>query len=231
MSEILTVPGAPEITVHVRRSARARRMSLRVGRSDGRVSLSLPSNTPAADARAFLGDQLAWIRRHVAAAPAPRVVAVGATLPLLGRAVPIVAGAGRAARFDGQAIAVAQDGRAGPRVKVLLQSLARTHLAEAVDRHATVLGRQPTKLTLRDTRSRWGSCSSRGDLMFSWRLVMAPPDVLDYVAAHEVAHLAHMDHSARFWAQVAALMPDYAPRRAWLRTEGAALHAVDFTAI
>ena len=66
--------------------------------------------------------------------------------------------------------------------------------------------------------------------MFSWRLVMAPPEVLDYVAAHEVAHLAHMDHSERFWAQVAQLLPDYAPRRAWLRSSGAALHAVDFGA-
>lgn len=230
MSETLTTPGSPEIEVLLKRSARARRMSLRVGRSDGRVTLSLPKAMDLGEARAFVAEQADWIRRHVAAAPAPQKVAVGATLPLLGAAVPIVDGPGRSARFDGTAISVADDGRAGPRVKVLLQSLARTHLAASVDRYAAALGRAPTKLTLRDTRSRWGSCSSRGELMFSWRLVMAPSDVLDYVAAHEVAHLRHMDHSERFWAQVAALMPDYAPRRAWLRREGAALHAVDFTA-
>lgn len=230
MTERLRVPGAPEIDVTVRRSARARRLSLKVGRSDGRVSLSMPSRTPLSEAEAFIALQAEWIARHVAAAPAPRVAEVGATLPLLGRSVPVVPGTGRSARFDGSAISVADDARAGPRIKALLQTMARTHLAEAVDRHSHVLGRVPTKMTLRDTRSRWGSCSSRGELMFSWRLIMAPPEVLDYVAAHEVAHLAHMDHSERFWRQVAVLMPDYAPRRAWLRQDGAALHAVDFSA-
>ncbi|WP_281826950.1 M48 family metallopeptidase [Jannaschia rubra] len=230
MTDTLPVPGAPDLLVLLRRSARARRMSLRVGRSDGLVTLSLPRRMSLADARAFVAQQADWIARHVAAAPAPRRVAIGGTLPLLGREVPVVAGSGRAARFTGEAIAVPDDGHAGARVRALLRTLARTHLSAAVDRHAAVLGRAPARMTLRDTRSRWGSCSSRGDLMFSWRLVMAPLDVLDYVAAHEVAHLAHMDHSARFWAQVAALMPDYAPRRAWLRAEGAALHAVDFGA-
>ncbi|SFJ40097.1 hypothetical protein SAMN04488095_2750 [Jannaschia pohangensis] len=222
------MPGAPGVEVVLRRSVRARRMSLRVGRSDGRVTLSMPRAMSLAEAQAFVAQQAGWIARHVAAAPAPRGIAVGGTVPLLGRDVPVVAGAGRSARWTGDAIAVADDSRAGPRVKVLLQTMARTHLTEAVARHAEALGRHPVKMTLRDTRSRWGSCSSRRELMFSWRLIMAPPEVLDYVAAHEVAHLAHMDHSARFWAQVAALMPDYAPRRAWLRREGAALHAVDF---
>lgn len=229
MEDRLPVPGAPGLEVIVKRSARARRMSLKVGRSDGRVSLSMPPRMALSEATAFIAQQAGWIARHVAAAPAPRVVAVGKTLPLMGRAVPVVVGDGRSARFTGDAITVADDARAGPRIKALLQTMARTHLAEAVDRHAEALGRQPTKMTLRDTRSRWGSCSSRGELMFSWRLIMAPSEVLDYVAAHEVAHLAHMDHSSRFWSQVEALMPDFAPRRAWLKREGAALHAVDFT--
>lgn len=228
MTDRLSVPGVPGLEVMVRRSARARRMSLRVGRSDGRVSLSMPSRMPLSEARHFVAQQADWIARHVAAAPPPRIVAVGAVLPVLGRDVGVIAGAGRSARFTGDAISVADDARAGPRVKALFQTMARTHLAEAVDRHAEALGRRPTKLTLRDTRSRWGSCSSRGELMFSWRLVMAPQQVLDYVAAHEVAHLVHMDHSPRFWDQVAALMPDYGPRRDWLRRKGAALHAVDF---
>ncbi|MGJ8611969.1 MAG: M48 family metallopeptidase, partial [Octadecabacter sp.] len=77
-------------------------------------------------------------------------------------------------------------------------------------------------------RSRWGSCSSVGDLMYSWRLVMAPPAVLNYVAAHEVAHLQHMDHSARFWAAVDRLFPDHQACRDWLRTEGGSLHRVRF---
>ncbi len=230
LTERLEVPGAPGIEVLVRRSARARRLSLRVGRADGRVTLSLPARMPLARARDFVAEQAGWIARQVAAAPAPRVARVGAILPLLGADVPVVEGPGRSARWTGEAIAVPDDARAGPRIKALLQTMARTHLIPAVDRYAEAIDRVPSKVTLRDTRSRWGSCSSRGDLMFSWRLIMAPPDVLAYVAAHEVAHLVHMDHSARFWAQVAALMPDYAPRRDWLRSHGAALHAIDFAA-
>ena len=214
--------------VHLRRSARARRLSLRVGRSDGRVTLSIPARLPLDEARAFVDAQAGWIARQRAAVPPPRVVRVGGTVPVGGRDLAVVEGPGRSARLVGGVVAVPDDARAGPRVAALLRTLARDRLAEAVDRHAGLLGRAPTRIRLRDARSRWGSCSSRGELMFSWRLAMAPPEVLDYVAAHEVAHLAHMDHSARFWAQVAALMPDYAERRGWLRANGAALHAVDF---
>ena len=222
----MPVPGT-DLVVTPRVSARARRMTLRVGRTDGRVSLVLPVGLPPEEAEGFVAAHAGWIARQVEAAPAPRRVALGGTLPLRGREVPVVAGAGRAARWTGTEIAAPPD-RPGPRVAALCKALARTHLMEAVDRHAAALGRPFGRVTLRDTRSRWGSCTGRGDLMFSWRLILAPPEVLDYVAAHEVAHLAHMDHSNRFWACVGGLMPDYAPRRAWLRREGAALQAIDF---
>ncbi|MEM7488324.1 MAG: SprT family zinc-dependent metalloprotease [Pseudomonadota bacterium] len=228
MTETMRVPGRPDLSVRVRRSTRARRMTLRVGRTDGAVTLTLPTDMPTLEAEGFVVQQADWIARQLAAVPEARRVAVGGSLPLHGAEVPVIAGGGRSARFDGTAIAVPDDERAGLRVKTLLRSLARTHLVAAVDRYADALGRYPTQMTLRDTRSRWGSCSSKGKIMFSWRLVMAPPDVLDYVAAHEVAHLVHMDHSARFWDQVARLMPDYAPRRDWLRRHGAALQAIDF---
>jgi predicted metal-dependent hydrolase len=113
-------------------------------------------------------------------------------------------------------------------VAAFLRALARDRLAAASDRHAARLGRGFGRLTLRDTRSRWGSCSSAGDLMFSWRLVMAPPEVLDYVAAHEVAHLAHMHHGPAFWAEVRRLYGDHRAARGWLRREGAALHRFRF---
>ena len=118
---------------------------------------------------------------------------------------------------------------AGPAsVKAFLRTRARDALVAASDRYAGLIGRQYSRLTLRDTRSRWGSCSSTGALMYSWRLIMAPPEVLDYVAAHEVAHLAQMNHGPAFWALVEELMPDYAPRRAWLRDHGDRLHALRF---
>ena len=85
------------------------------------------------------------------------------------------------------------------------------------------------RITLRDTRSRWGSCSHEGALMYSWRLIMAPPAVLTYVAAHEVAHMLEMNHSDRFWAVVDQLYPGWEAQRRWLHTQGAALHALRFT--
>lgn len=113
-------------------------------------------------------------------------------------------------------------------MEALLKRLARDQLGASVDRFAAALDRAPGRITLRDTRSRWGSCSSEGNLMFSWRLIMAPQRVLDYVAAHEVAHLMHMDHSPAFWSTVEDLFPDHRPERDWLRREGASLHRYRF---
>ena len=109
-----------------------------------------------------------------------------------------------------------------------IRAVPPDRLAAASDHYAALLGRRHTRLTLRDTRSRWGSCSAKGALGYSWRLILAPPDVLNYVAAHEVAHLAQMNHSPAFWAEVARLMPDYETPRAWLRREGGALHRYRF---
>ncbi|MFN6979665.1 MAG: M48 family metallopeptidase, partial [Gemmobacter sp.] len=117
---------------------------------------------------------------------------------------------------------------AGARVAAFLRLLARDRLAAACDAHAARAGRRYVRLVLRDTRSRWGSCTAQGALMFNWRLAMAPPAVLDYVAAHEVAHLVRMDHSPAFWAEVERLRPGHAADRAWLRRHGGALHGWRF---
>ncbi|MEL7205889.1 MAG: SprT family zinc-dependent metalloprotease, partial [Pseudomonadota bacterium] len=118
--------------------------------------------------------------------------------------------------------------RVGTRVATWLKLLARDRLIEASDRYAAELGRPYTRLSLRDTRSRWGSCSAQGRLMYSWRLILAPPEALDYVAAHEVAHLQEMNHSPAFWSIVADLCPDYETQRLWLRHEGTSLHRYRF---
>lgn len=217
------LPGDPPIEVALRRSERARRFSLRVSRTDGQVSLSLPTWAAEAEALVFLRDREGWLRRHVAAAGSVRWPEIGGLLPLAGADRPICAGPGRSARFDGQVVSVPDDGRVGPRIRALLRSLARERLVAAVARHAATLGRRHGRITLRDPRSRWGSCTSSGDLMFSWRLIMAPPDVLDYVAAHEVAHLAEMNHSARFWAICQKLCPETPRHRDWLKTNGPSL--------
>jgi len=222
------LPGPPPVEVVLRRNARAKKYSLRVSRSDGRVSLSLPVWAPEAEALAFLHDREPWVRAHLDRAPQARVAVIGAQVPICGAPRPVVAGDGRAARFVEGRIEVPQGPREGPRIKALLTALARDRLAGAVARHADDVGRAPGRLTLRDPRSRWGSCSSRGDLMFSWRLIMAPPEVLDYVAAHEVAHLVEMNHSPAFWATCERLYPGYETPRRWLRERGAEILAWRF---
>ena len=110
------------------------------------------------------------------------------------------------------------------RTAAFLKTLARDRLAAASDHYASQLGRKVTRITLRDTRSRWGSCAHDGALMYSWRLIMAPPHVLDYLAAHEVAHLVHMNHSDEFWALTHKLSKDTDSAEAWLKAHGASLH-------
>ena len=223
---IITIDG--DIPVRLRRNLRARRMTLRVSRADGAVVLTLPPRASEAEGAAFARSRAGWIRGAQAAMPAPQVAAFGAALPVEGRALILSPAPVRAARVDGDALLLPQARAPGRVAEAWLKHLARDRLAAACDRHAAALGRPFAAIALRDTRSRWGSCTQDGRLMFSWRLAMAPPEVLDYVAAHEVAHLAHMDHSPRFWAAVAGLMPDYAPRRAWLRRNGGDLMAWSF---
>ncbi len=225
----LVLDGDPPVDIRLKRHARARRLSLRVSRRDGAVSMTVPHGTRTAEALAFAREKESWIRDQLRRAHAPAVPAIGGELLFEGRALPIVAGSGRAARLENGAIAVPERPDLVPRrIAALLKTLARDRLAEASDRHARALGVSFGTLVLRDTRSRWGSCSSDGRLMYSWRLVMAPPQVLDYVAAHEVAHLREMNHSPAFWAQVAGIFPDYQAARAWLRRNGALLHAYRF---
>jgi predicted metal-dependent hydrolase len=225
-----TLPGQPDIRLTLRRSRVARRFSLRVSRLDGRVTLSLPERAREAEALAFAAGQADWIRRAMGRVAEVVLVGLGSVLPVEGRVLPLVPVPGlRGARLTDTAIELPPDpARAAIRAEALLRETARVRLLAACDAHAARLGRPFASLALRDTRSRWGSCAPDGRLMFSWRLVMAPPQVLDYVAAHEVAHLAELNHSPAFWAVVARLFPGHAQARAWLKREGGALHAYRF---
>jgi predicted metal-dependent hydrolase len=220
----------PGVAIRLVRSARARRYSLRVSALDGRVTLTLPARGSTAEALRFAASRADWLAGVLRRRPPRVAVAPGTMLPVFGRPVALVAASGlRAARLEGATLLVPDaPGRAGPGAAAFLREAARAALADACGRHARALGRRPGRITLRDARSRWGSCSARGDLMFSWRLAMAPPEVLDYVAAHEVAHLERMDHSPAFWQVVARLCPGHRAPRAWLRQEGAGLHRFDF---
>jgi len=225
----LILEGNPPVEVLVRRSARVRRLSLRLSRLDGRATLTLPTRVTMREGTAFVREREAWLRKHLDGIAPEQQVQIGGTVLFGGMAVPVVGGDVKRARLVNNALMVPDDpAKAGVRVAAFLKLQARDALAAASDRYAAALGKPYGRISLRDTRSRWGSCSSAGDLMYSWRLIMAPPDVLDYVAAHEVAHLQHMDHSDRFWGAVEQIYPNHKACRAWLRENGSSLHRVRF---
>jgi len=228
----LLLQGAPEIAVQLRRSARARRMTLRVSTLDGRVTLTVPNGVRPREIEAFVAEREEWIRRHVGKVSPHETVRYGAELPVLGTMRQGVPGKGRAPHLHGDEIAVPGPEAQVPRkLQGWLKATARSELAYASDRYSDALGRPYSKLTLRDTRSRWGSCTTAGGLMYSWRLIMAPAEVLSYVAAHEVAHLQEMNHSPAFWSIVEQLYGDYRAPRDWLRREGHKLHAYRFDSV
>jgi predicted metal-dependent hydrolase len=223
-----TLEGNPQIDVTLRYSARAKRLSLRVSRLDGRVTLTMPDRTPAREGVAFLQSKEPWLRGHLAQLKPVQVAKIGGTVLFRGQAVPIVATTAARPSLSMHEVAVSSSKPTGPQVKAALRHHARDALAEASDRYAALVGRSYTRLSIRDTRSRWGSCSAQGTLMYSWRLIMAPPAVLDYVAAHEVAHLVEMNHHKAFWDVVDRICPNYETHRTWLRNQGDQLHRVNF---
>ncbi|WOI55363.1 SprT family zinc-dependent metalloprotease [Palleronia sp. LCG004] len=222
-----TLPGEPPVELVIRRSGRARRISLRVSALDGRVTLSVPAAASERAALDFAASKASWIRAQLACGVPAAQVGPGTVLSVLGRPREVAIGSGGAALLDRE-IRVSARRAIGPQVAALLKEAARDALERASRRHAAAIGCRPGRITMRDTRSRWGSCSAEGNLNYSWRLVLAPPDVLDYVAAHEVAHLRHMDHSRAFWSVVEELRPDWRDHRDWLRREGSRLHGWRF---
>ena len=221
--------GNPPIAVELRKSKRAKRLSLRVSRLDGRVTLTMPDRVAEAEGLSFVQDREDWLRKHLSDVTEIVVPMLGGSVLFRGEDMPIIAAPVRRAIFRDGALVVPDDPAAvASRVKAFLRLRARDVLAAASDKYAAEVDRSYTRLSLRDTRSRWGSCSSKGVLMYSWRLIMAPPAVLDYVAAHEVAHLVEMNHSQAFWDIVGDLMPNYKTHRKWLRDHGNQLHRINF---
>ena len=221
--------GNPPIDITLRRNARARRFSLRVAQADGRVTLSLPTRAREADAIAFAYAQEEWIRTAIAKMPQTQRVVLGGNIAVEGVSLTLIAGQGRSVRQEGTQLIVPGDpNQIGARVAAFLKVRARDRLAKASDHFAAQIGRQVTQISLRDSRSRWGSCTHEGALMYNWRLIMAPPPVLEYVAAHEVAHMVEMNHSDAFWSVVAQLFPHWQPQRRWLKQFGGQLQAIRF---
>lgn len=214
------------VPVRVRVSARARSYRLSVPHSGGPV-LTVPEHGRWGEAEAFLNRHTGWLAARLKRAPAVVGFAPGATVPV--RGVPHVIAATGTVRghvttsegSDGRRLWVpGEEAHLARRLTDWLKAEARADLAERVPYHAGRLGVIAKSISLRDQSTRWGSCSSTGRLNFSWRLILAPPFVLDYVAAHEVAHLCEMNHSSRFWKKVKQTLPDMERGRDWLKANG-----------
>ena len=176
-----------------------------------------------------------WVCDRLGARARAGATCHGATFPLRGvpheiafepaqRGRGVVDIAARAGRRASSLQCVVARSMAPRRLRDWLLGGSRTRSPEAVARHARTLRVKPLRITLRDQKTRWGSCSSAGQLSFSWRLLLAPPVVLDYVAAHEVAHLVEMNHGPRFWRLVDRIMPRLGEAKAWLRIHGMDLY-------
>jgi len=227
----LTLAGRA-VPLVTRINPRAQRIALKVDTLRDQVVLVLPHRRDLRAAESFLDSRRDWLTAHLAQLPPPVALTDGAQVPLLGEPHTIrhCPEARRGVWLDATAREIRVSGAAEHlprRVTDWLRARARAEITPRVKAHAEALGVTPGRITLRDTRSRWGSCAPSGGLSFSWRLVMVPPWVLDYVTAHEVAHLKEMNHGPAFWAHVESLTPGARdPARAWLRTHGAALHRV-----
>ncbi|MGA2088511.1 MAG: SprT family zinc-dependent metalloprotease [Stellaceae bacterium] len=220
--------GQAEMKLNVSRHPRARRFVLRLDERGESIELVLPRWGSLKEAGRFLEQNRGWLEQRLKDLP-PRVAfADGSEIPLLGRPHrirhrPAARGKGAAWIEDGEIHVAGEAAHLPRRLRDFLRAYASRELSARAHALAGRIGRKVSGIRLSDGKSRWGSCSAKGELAFSWRLILGPEDVLHYVVAHEVAHLAEMNHGPRFWKLVETLAPGFADGRAWLRRNRARL--------
>ena len=221
--------GGREIPLTLRRNRQARRIILRIQPSettaaDG-IAVTLPHHVSEAEVFTWLATKQDWVLRQLSKLK-PRILFTdGATVPYLGQLYLVHHTPGRGTvKIVGEEIQVFGGEEHLPRrLQDWLRKQARSYIQNKVTEKSGQLGYPAGRLSIRDTRSRWGSCATNGNLSFCWRLIMAPEMVLDYVVAHEVAHLKEHNHSARFWAEVSKLTEHQDQAQAWLNVHGDSL--------
>ena len=211
--------------ITVRRRRTAKRVTLSVSRATGAIGMTLPARFRLDDAIRFAESNREWLEARIEAAPQPIPYEFGMMLPYRGRYHRVHPGKRRQVEVDRGVIRVGSDPELLPgMLDRWLKREARAALIERSQVHADALGTSFKRISIRDTKSRWGSCSSSGTLSYSWRVILAPEGALNYLAAHEVAHLREMNHGPKFWAHVERLVPDYESCTDWFRSEGVELH-------
>lgn len=224
-----------EIPLTIRSNRRATRLTLRIEPGGKALKMTVPPGVPIRDVEDFLERHKGWIADKVEKLPEAGGLRDGGEVMLRGVSHRIVLtgklrGVTEVSEFDGEPVLLVSGDpqHTGRRLSDFLKKEARKDLEEAAHFHARQSGKRISSIKLKDTKSRWGSCTHDGHLSFSWRIAMAPPHVIDYLAAHEVAHLTEMNHGPRFWALCEKLCPGTKEAKTWLKRHGSALHAVDF---
>ncbi len=224
-----------DVRVAVKVSTRASRFTLRMVAGHGDPVLTVPAHARFADGLDFLERHSGWLAERLARRPVAVAFTPGALVPFRGTPHLLDHRPERRGTVwvepstgDVEAPLLCVAGRPehmARRVRDFLRRSAHAELVPAVATHAARLGVKSGAIRIKDTRSRWGSCTAEGELSFSWRVILAPPHVLDYLAAHEVAHLREMNHSIRFWRLVRETCPRMDEGRRWLKLHGSALHS------
>ena len=228
----VNAPDGSVIPLRLEVNPKARRLILRLDHKSREAVAVAPHQRMLVEAAGFAQEKAAWIAEQLSKVPDNIPFIPGSVIPFRGEDLHLsMDGTGRLARIEDRdgtqtLVAPGMPETFHKRVERFLKKMATEDLTFYVKHHCELLGVRAKRISVKDTSSRWGSCSSEGVLSFSWRLVCAPPDVLNYVAAHECAHLLEMNHSKRFWAHVERCMPDYKLFRFWLDKHGAALHAL-----
>lgn len=225
---VIDVAGAL-LPVTFRRNAQAKRIVMRFDAAKDQVRMTLPRRTSKRKALKFAEKNIRWLIDERAKAEPITYLDHGTVISIEGDDLQIVFNPEHKRGVligDDTLIVGGPADMASKRLLRWLKAVAKTRITALVRNHADTLGVSWTRLSIGDMRSRWGSCSGHGTLRFNWRLIMAPPDIINYVAAHEVAHLVEMNHSPEFWQQVERCTPDWKVSRRWLHKHGGKLFAV-----
>ncbi|MBO6827487.1 MAG: M48 family metallopeptidase [Sneathiella sp.] len=215
----------------IRKSPRARKMRLKI-RYPKRVEIVLPRGISIRRALQFAEDEKGWIAGQLSRLPDPISFSPDNVIPYQGEGLVITATNSLRGQIciEGDRLYVpGSDEHIPRRVRDWLKKQAKNQILNRISHWSPQMKVAPGRVTLRDQKTRWGSCSSRGNLNFSWRLILTPPPVLDYVVVHELAHLEHLHHGPEFWALVAAHMPSYSEHQVWLKENGGKLQKYDAT--
>ena len=217
------------INVTLKWHARARRMILRPNTKGDGATVTLPIGVNAESGVEFARERSDWLADQFAKHDKPVEFSVGVTVPFRGQIHeigPMMTGRGRGTvvQEGGMLLVSGKTEHLARRLTDWFKKQARETITRLADEKTAALGQSRGRISIRDTRSRWGSCSSTGSLNFSWRLILAPDWVLDYVVAHEVAHLIEHNHSPAFWAIVDTLTDHRKGAQKWLRDHGSRLH-------